>query len=275
MIERIREEARKAFEEGKIEILIGFGRGTLRATPIFIEKKEDVDKLIWDDTCWINLATYLRRFRGKKTGIVAKGCDARSVVALIAEKQLKREDVYIIGVPCQGMKNEKGEEFLSCRYCEYPTPPVYDVLVGEKREGKKENYPDVSEFESMPPEKRWEFFSEEVKKCIRCYACREACPMCYCEECFADSLDPRWLEPGLSLSSLQFWHLVRAYHQAGRCSDCGACERACPMDVKILYLTRKLNKEVRELFGFVTGLDPEALPPLGTYSTEDKEEFIL
>ena len=310
--DRIREKARELLTNKAVDLVIGFSEGTLplRAAPIFIRHPEEVDRLIWNSFCENNLATYLHKFSHSKVGIVVKGCDARSVIALSLEKRFKPDQLFLIGVPCQRMvdrrrvkKAVKGEilraheqgdqiivegedfkttlkrdDFLypSCQVCSHRTPIKADVLIGDPVEESPfiETHPEIEEFEKKSPEERWKFFKKESSRCIRCYACREACPMCYCAECFVDSSNPKWMEKGLSPSDLEFYHIVRAYHQTGRCSGCGTCERACPMEIRLTYLTQRLNRDVKELFGFETGIDAETPPPLSTYQIEDKQDFI-
>lgn len=310
----IRDEAKKLLAEKKVGLVIGFEKGTLpgKMSPSFIEKEEETEKLVWNSFCNMNLATYLPRMKKMedKVAIIAKGCDSRSIVVLIVEGQIEREDIVIIGVPCTGMIDRrkiekdfgreiveikemdreiivKGEGFekvfekrdylcSSCKVCTHHNPVIYDVLVSSKVEEEREidDYSDVAEFEKKTAEERWSYFEKEVKKCIRCYACREACPGCFCEECFVESSAPKWIEKGLDVSDLAIWHIVRAYHQAGRCVDCGACERACPMQINLRFLTRKINRDVRDYFDFEAGVDPSATPPLATFRIEDREEFI-
>jgi coenzyme F420-reducing hydrogenase beta subunit len=308
----LRDTARRLLQENEIEMIIGYGAGTLplRTTPCFIRDPEDVDQLMWDLHCENNLSTYLQHVEGK-VGIVAKGCDTRAIVGEIVERQIPRERVVIIGMPCQGVIDRRAIELQlgdrevleahtangqivlrgadfeeawdvrellcdDCIVCRHKTPPVYDVLVGEPVEEEEETgeHPSVQELESWSHDERWAYFSQEFSRCIRCYACREACPCCYCPECFVDQSQPAWISKGDDLSDVIAFHLVRIYHVAGRCLDCGACARACPMHIDLRTLGRKLEKDVREMYDYEAGMSLEDTPPLSTFRTDDPQEFI-
>lgn len=308
----LRETARQLLAENQVEVIIGFERGTLplRTTPCFIRDSDQVDRLVWNQSCENNLAKYLHHATGK-VGIVVKGCDARAVVSAVVERQIPREDVVIIGVPCQGVIDRQAiearldghevleayitggqvvlcgadfeervdlQEVLSgdCAVCRHKNPPLYDVLVSEPGEDTQSagEHPTVQELESWTADERWEYFSNEFSRCIRCYACRQACPCCYCAECFVDQAQPSWFGKSDDLSGVIAFHLVRVYHVAGRCVDCGACARACPMHIDLRTLGRKLEKDVREMYDYEAGMDLEATPPLSTFRTDDPQEFI-
>lgn len=306
LTEAIQQEARRLLEAGQVDVIIGFTDGTLplRAAPFIVRKAADVERLIWNSFCENNLARYLRGLRDKRVAIVAKGCDSRSIVALLTEHQLEREKLYIIGVPCRGMVDrrivarrvpgevlaarEEGEEIVvegegfsvrmprsevlyrSCAACVHPNPVLYDVMLAEPiAVWAQDPYAYVREMEEKSPAERAAYFVAEAQRCIRCYACRQACPMCYCEECFVDHTTPRWIESGATPAGLQGWQIGRAYHLTGRCVDCGACERACPMEIDLVYLNGKLNKDVRELYGFETGLVVGQLPPLAVFQPDE------
>ena len=74
--------------------------------PILVKDPDQVDQLYWDSFCGVNLANYLPK-RKERLAIVAKGCDSRNIVVHLQEGQIKREQLHIIGVPCQGMVDRR------------------------------------------------------------------------------------------------------------------------------------------------------------------------
>lgn len=308
----LRQAARRLLEEGAVNLVIGYAWGTLplRTTPFFARTPEEADRLIYNSLCEHNLVKYLPRYNREKVGIVVKGCDARSLAGLLRENQLQRDRVHIIGVPCDGVIDRRkvmelmdGQEItaaevdeerivvrgdgfeqnikkddivcVSCLGCKRCNPALYDTLVGDGVKAAEENFDDIRKFEALPSSEREAYFEREMCKCLRCYACRNACPMCYCKECFVDSSRPQWLSRRPAPADNLFFHLGRAFHLAGRCVDCGACARACPVGVDLTKLNRKIIKDAKDLFGYEAGLDPDQRPLLSSFDADDPETFIL
>ncbi|UCH36400.1 MAG: Coenzyme F420 hydrogenase/dehydrogenase, beta subunit C-terminal domain [Armatimonadota bacterium] len=289
------------------------GRKPWRVTPHFATTPEEVDDLVWNAACAGNLATYVIA-APKPVAVVLKGCDARALAVLLQEHQIERDQVYVIGVPCAGMidldrlepansatwENVAGLDSDSadvvvtaagqehgvprdqallarCHACAHPMPQLYDVLVGEPVEASRSDetaYARVAEIEAMAPLARRQYWLEQFERCIRCNACRNVCPLCYCRDCIADIREPRFVARQPNPEDNLLFQCVRAWHAAGRCVDCGECERACPMDIPLRELGRKLEKELHELFGYEAGTDTDVPPFLAQFADSDEDKSV-
>jgi ferredoxin len=127
---------------------------------------------------------------------------------------------------------------------------------------------------AMTPEERAAFWSAEFAKCTRCYACRAACPGCYCTRCIVEKNVPQWISTAAAEHGNFAWNIIRAFHLAGRCTECGACEAACPQGIRLMLLNAVLARGVEAAFGERPGYDPAAKPLVGSWKPEDTEEFI-
>lgn len=310
--ERIRESARRLLKEGKVDVFLGYAKGTVAMMnhPVLIRDPERVGELHWDSHCALNLCNYLTK-RTERIGIVANGCNSRNIVTHIIENQVKREQLYIVGIPCKGMIDHRavsravnGREILevtedgtrfsvrgkdfeetfekkdylqgNCAVCTHRNPVLYDEMIADPVEEQKDvdPYRDVKKIEAMSSGDKWGFFTRMISRCIRCYACRNACPLCYCPTCFVDESRPQWVGKSMDPTDTMTFHFLRAYHCAGRCTDCGACERVCPVGIPVRQFTKKLNKDALALFSWEPGLSLDQRPPLDVYRPDDYNDFI-
>jgi formate dehydrogenase subunit beta len=291
----IQVRARELLSLGEVRCVIGHERSPKdRIRPVFIYEEADADRLVWDQTCWHNLMVYLRgqvlptgrQDVPSRVAVVARPCDVRALNVLLHEGQVARDQVFVIGVACPGMlagdraqarvqDSPVGEETRSlaehCQRCKERVPVFYDALVGEPPHVGmvEEDWADVAELEAVTPAERLTFWAREFDRCIRCYACRQACPGCYCFECLAEQVDPLWVSIAHGVPQKAFFHVMRAFHLAGRCVECHACDQACPMHIPLSLLNRKIAKEVESLFDYVAGGDPETPPPLATFRKDE------
>jgi ferredoxin len=268
----IREKARELLEGGQVDCVIGYeASGEDGARPAFIHDPADVSRLVWNAHCVHNLVTYLHdkkkpQKRGEeppRIGVVVKPCDSRAVNVLLAEQQIERERVYVIGVACEGMEDAEGKSQERCARCADRVPVIYDVLIGEPPEVApvEDDFADLAEIESMSPNERLAFWLGQFDRCIRCYACRQVCPGCYCSTCMFERDDGLWIDAGIELPQKHMFHLGRALHLAGRCVECNECERVCPMGLPLSLLNRMLVREIDGLFEHRAGRE-ETMSPL-------------
>lgn len=299
-----------------LDCVIGWQAGfdPLHNTPLFMRSTEDVDRLAWGPLNVHNCANYLPALRGRKVGIVVKGCDSRSVAELIQEKLIDRDNLVIFGMPCSkvvdlskvGIVLEKAGTGLGqvkevtigadeivvtvpgnsfplkmadvaadkCLGCQFPNAVLVDRFFGDPLPSATDagvKPPDPAGFDAMAPSERIAFWKFHLERCIRCYACRNACPLCVCRDhCLAGSREPHWISQENTIKEKLFFQVAHTVHLAGRCTECGECQRACPMDIPILALKRHMSSVIRDLFDYQAGTDPLAVPPLLFFRAEEK-----
>jgi ferredoxin len=318
LTERLRAEAGKLLSDGRVAMVIGYRQGPTptEVVPAFITSPEGAQALVLNSLCVHNLATYLKSGTDGNVAVVAKPCDTRALVSLLQERQLKREQLVVVTVPCVGVVDvrkfraalgedhalvqslsQEGQDLLlalqgggvrripladvlarKCVECAFQEPTLVDVRLDEGRAWASPPPSDRAEataerIAAMPREERLRFWQEAFSRCIRCYACRSVCPVCFCNKCFADETMPQWVARSFGRAESELFHLVRFIHVAGRCTGCGECERVCPMKIPLTTVTDKMNQEVRELFGYEPGLTTEETPPLARFALEDLDIF--
>jgi len=187
-----------------------------------------------------------------RLGIVARGCEERGLIEMAKRNQIDLERIRVIGLACTA------EEAQICP-CPKPYPSILtDMVVGERIEPMADKL--VEEFLAKGREERLEFWKRQFSKCIKCYACRTVCPQCFCPECTLEN--ELWVETGRIPPPFPSFHLVRAMHTVGKCVGCRECELSCPANIPLATLYTLIRREVEEMFGYETGEDLKAQPPL-------------
>jgi len=267
-MEALRTKARELLESGVVKVVIGYGAGSdpQRVRALFARTADQVGQLVWDQRCRQNLAAYLIKPDVKalgRTAIVARPATLRTIMQYAAENQLANDSIVLLAVTDDGQI----AELTSFAAIEEHLAVLPRGLTPEQQQ-------ELDKIEKMSLDERWAFWSAEVGRCIKCYACRAACPLCYCHRCITDVNQPQWIPVASDpLGNLE-WNVVRAMHLAGRCVDCGSCADACPEGIRIDLLNRLLGREVLTQFGAEPGYSPRKEYALSSFKPDDKEEFI-
>jgi ferredoxin len=181
--------------------------------------------------------------------MLARDCNQRALSILYIWNQLNPENVRTLNVNCcPSDLREHGD----CSYLESETQAVNKQRVGV------DNTLDPLDVEGFDQPERLSRWMYEFQKCIKCYGCRNICPVCFCQECSLEH--PELVGTGALPPEVPIFHLVRAVHMAGRCIDCGLCEDACPVDIPLRLLYRKVNEIIVNVFDYQTGSCDEQPP---------------
>ena len=282
---------------------------------VFTDAKDLWENFVYDDFSAPNLSKYLvaECKKGGKIAVFLKPCDTYSFNQLQKEHRIKREMIHVIGVECNGKADvdkikakgvdgiigitSEGANFVvetiygnetmpkyevmaeRCISCKSKKHMVYDELIGETGDVNPDSnrFDMVAKLEAMTPDERFAFWRGELSRCIRCNACRNVCPACTCEQCVFDN-PSSGVQQKVAVTSFEenMFHIIRAYHVAGRCTDCGECSRVCPQNIPLHLLNRKFIKDMNELYGeYQAGEDTTSRAPLTNYTLDDCEPSIV
>jgi formate dehydrogenase (coenzyme F420) beta subunit len=254
------------FTSKMTDLVIGYEKGTNgKRRPVFITKAEDSEKLIFDDKCSQNLSVYLTKseFKDyKKITLLATRLTMRSVIRLAGEHQMKDKELSFISIMHDNaLEVISGiDALVTFLGNEHIMPSTLEAELMEK-------------IDKMSREERFAFWKEQFSSCIKCYACRAACPMCYCTRCTVEINQPQWISVPSNIQGNFEYHIMRAMHMAGRCVDCGSCEAACPVGIPLNIITRRLIQDIEANIG-PDILSPDNKNVLNTFQPDDKENFI-
>ena len=280
-------------------------------TPAVFETKEEMEKeFVYGDFCGANFSKYLVKetLKDGRVLVFLKPCDTYSFNQLLTEHRFAREKVYAVGIPCEGMLDVNkikllagdflsadcgedtvmvhtlfdGDKTLSrndvlaerCLNCKSKKHVAYDELLGDEGEVlDSHRFDEVEKLEAMTPDERFAFWQKELSRCIRCNACRDVCPACTCEKCVFDN-PASGVENKAAADSFEekLFHIIRAFHVAGRCTDCGECSRVCPQHIPLHLLNRKFIKDIDTLYGeYQAGAEVSSRAPLVNFTKDDPE----
>ena len=305
--------AKDKLASGAVQSVIGWRRGLFDedVTPSTFKDAADLEKnFVFNKYCKANLSKYLVKITraietaktttrtnnamakqrdpnapeapipNEKVLVFMKPGDSHSFCQLLKENRITRDDVYVVAVPCSCEMDESVKEGEGCDHCRNKKHVVYDEVVGKAREeaiADPSRFEGVEKIQNMTADERDKFWKAEFSRCIRCNACRDVCPACTCEKCVFDNNN---LYTSQKVAQVPFeeslYHIIRAWHVAGRCTDCGECSRVCPEHIPLHLLNRKFVKDIDEIYGpYIAGSDMETKPPMLTWTAGDAEPSVV
>lgn len=262
------EKAASLLSDQQVGVVIGYETGkTGQVRPAFITDAAKAPRLTYNENCTANLALYLTKPEVKqygRMGIFATLPVMRSILMLIAERQLTYDQLVVTGIDASGQTMdfpEVGQLEAYVSQCDLATNAKDKAL--------------MEKLDAMTMDEKFAFWEKEMERCIRCYACRQTCPMCYCTRCTTECNQPQWIPVGATAHGNMDWHILRAMHLAGRCVSCGECGKACPVDIPCHLLTMYLADASHKHFGAWAGTNHKMESVMSSFKPNDTENFII
>jgi formate dehydrogenase subunit beta len=173
--------------------------------------------------------------------------------------------------------SDKGAKFfetaIKADYIKVEKPSVEAVDSRKKKDqaaaelARRWQEKDFASLEKMSSDERFSYWFGQFSKCIKCYGCRDACPICYCKDCFLEA-DRGFIQPGEVPPDVMF-PMIRITHVMDSCVNCGQCQDACTMELPLSRLIFLLSKKIDAIFKYEPGMDINKLPPLRTVTDEE------
>ncbi|HEX2921839.1 MAG TPA: 4Fe-4S dicluster domain-containing protein [Bacteroidales bacterium] len=261
-------KAKELLESKSVNVVIGYEEGPTRISrPAFITDLLKTEKLIYNKGCTKNLAVYLTKEEVKdfgKTAIVATLPIMRSIMVLISEQQVSIDNLKVLGISDDG-------RFLDVMDLDVMRAYIAKSFLSNPIDDSRQ----IADLKKLTPDERFKWWQDKLSKCIKCYACRQACPMCYCTRCAVEVNQPQWIPVKANVQGNMEWHILRAMHLAGRCIGCGECGKACPVGIPCHLLTMYMSDQAFTSFKVQAGTTEKTVSALSTYDPNDKESFII
>jgi ferredoxin len=254
MLDEARKVVADVLSKGHVDGVLCLIEAEGAVGPHLFKPGEDLDGLVLEPKYALPTVIRMMYRTSPETPIAAvlRGCEERALIELAKRRQVDMAKVEIIGLAC----TEAEARECGCAYGRPSTVRVGTAVDGLSGTRELKDIPGTDEGE------RLSFWKDQYNKCIKCYGCRDVCPVCACAECMMGEDD--WVKGGTLPPKFATFHLIKAYHMADRCVECRECEAACPVSIPLTELYSRLLRDVERRFGYVTGADESERPPLLT-----------
>lgn len=239
----VSQDARLLLEKGEVTAVLGLLGGPEGPMPYLftqsgeLDLREDGPKYPLAKTAWRILRAMPQ---GASLAVVCRTCDGRAIREQERLGQYPERNIRCLLIPCDTAQAER------CS-CVMPTP---EAMEEEAKNPRTALSPELYAFLEAPD--RVTVWREAMQRCIKCYGCRNVCPVCVCPECRLE--DPAFVPVTVLPPSPLPWHVCRATHVAEACVNCGACQDSCPSGIPLLALHIAIAGHLHENTGYMSGL---------------------